>query len=162
MGIEWESESLPISPALSVREDGGWDCAEAEVLEQRRRILGVRRENPSGGLIREEVKLHPIKSLGEEAEQETRVRLSIFYSLSLQWRAGWEDDEEDERTLWFKLQCVPFKARDFELCFGVGSSAVKCTGTSQVASYITVKIATLKLIQGCKKLLRDYSKKLPP
>lgn len=52
-------------------------------MEQRRRILGVRRENPSGGLRREEVKLHPIKSLGEEAEQETRVRLSIFYSLSL-------------------------------------------------------------------------------
>lgn len=69
-------------------------------MEQRRRILGVRRENPSGGLIREEVKLHPIKSLGEE----TRATFSIF-TVSL----CSEEDDEDERTLWFKLQYVSFK-----------------------------------------------------
>ena len=40
-------------------------------------ILGVRRENPTG-VLSEEVKLHPIKSFGEEAEHETRVRFSMF------------------------------------------------------------------------------------
>lgn len=40
-------------------------------------ILGVRRENPTG-VLSEEVKLLPIKRFGEEAEEETMVRFSMF------------------------------------------------------------------------------------
>lgn len=63
----------PVSPAFS---------GDLEVLEQRRVILGVRRENPTGVVVSEEVKLHPINNLGEEEEEddedETRVRFSMF------------------------------------------------------------------------------------
>lgn len=79
-------------------------------MERRRRILGLRRENPTGGL-REEVKLHPIKSLGdeEEAEQETKVRFSIFVvSLLLMEKMTAERGEEKR----FGLSYSILQARD--------------------------------------------------
>lgn len=64
-------------------------------MEQRRTILGVRRENPVG-FLSEEVKLHPINSFGEEAEQETRVRFSISNCFFGEKET---EEEEPETTL---------------------------------------------------------------
>lgn len=66
-------------------------------------IFGVRRENPTG-VLSEEVKLHPIKSFGEEDEEESRVRFSMFIAcLQFWWRRRKRKKMKVERLFGLKL-----------------------------------------------------------